>query len=251
MAGIQDLEGKFALVTGASKGIGRASAVELANMGANIVVNYNSSPKEAERTVELAKACGVDAFAARADVGDPDQVKSMLDEATTRFGQIDILVNNAGVIDDGLLLRMTDKAWDRVINTNLNGTFYCTRAVLRSMVRARGGRIINIGSVVGLRGNIGQTNYTASKAAINGFTYALAKEVATRNITVNTITPGYIHTETVAALTDKQKETIMTWIPMQRFGEVDDIANMVGYLASQKAKYVTGQVISVDGGMAI
>ena len=183
MAGIQDLEGKFALVTGASKGIGRASAVELANMGANVVVNYNSSPKEAERTVELAKGCGVDAFAAKADVGDPGQVKSMLDEATTRFGQIDILVNNAGVIDDGLLLRMTDKAWDRVINTNLNGTFYCTRAVLRSMVRARWGRIINIGSVVGLRGNIGQTNYTASKAAINGFTYALAKEVATRNIT--------------------------------------------------------------------
>ena len=148
-------------------------------------------------------------------------------------------------------LRMKDEAWERVINTNLNGTFYCSRAVLRSMVKARWGRIINIGSVVGLRGNIGQTNYTASKAAINGFTFALAKEVATRNITVNTITPGYIHTDTVDVLSDKQKDTIMTWIPMQRFGEVEDISAMVGYLASQKAKYVTGQVISVDGGMAI
>ena len=137
------------------------------------------------------------------------------------------------------------------IDTNLNGTFYCSRAALKSMFKSKWGRIINIGSVVGLRGNVGQTNYTASKAAINGFTFALAKEVATRNITVNTITPGYISTDTVATLSDKQKEAIMTWIPMQRFGEVEDIANMVGYLASNKAKYVTGQVISVDGGMAI
>ena len=170
---------------------------------------------------------------------------------TDRFGQIDILVNNAGIIDDGLLLRMSDVSWERVINTNLNGTFYCSRSVIRSMVRTRWGRIINIGSVVGLRGNVGQTNYTASKAAINGFTFALAKEVATRNITVNTITPGYINTDTVEGLSEKQKETIMTWIPMQKFGDVDDIAAMVGFLASEKAKYVTGQIISVDGGMAI
>ena len=146
---------------------------------------------------------------------------------------------------------MTDTSWERVINTNLNGTFYCSRAVIRSMVKIRWGRIINIGSVVGLRGNVGQTNYTASKAAINGFTFALAKEVATRNITVNTISPGYINTDTVEGLSEKQKETIMTWIPMKKFGEVDDIAGMVGYLASEKAKYVTGQIISVDGGMAI
>ncbi len=247
----QQLDGKFALVTGASKGIGRASALELAEMGVNVIVNYNSSPTEASRTVEEAKSKGVDAFAIQANVGNLEQVSSMVDEAVDKFGQIDILVNNAGIIDDGLLLRMTDTAWQRVINTNLNGTFYCTRAVLRSMVRARWGRIINIGSVVGLRGNIGQTNYTASKAAINGFTFALAKEVATRNITVNTITPGYIHTDTVGILSDKQRETIMSWIPMQRFGEVEDIANMVGYLASEKARYITGQVISVDGGMAI
>ena len=251
MEDINSLVGKTALVTGASKGIGRASAIELATMGANIVVNYNTSEEEAEQTVELVKALGVESFSHKANVGDLNEVTKMASTAEEIFGQVDILVNNAGVIDDGLLLRMKDEAWERVINTKLNGTFYCSRAVLRSMVKARWGRIINIGSVVGLRGNIGQTNYTASKAAINGFTFALAKEVATRNITVNTITPGYIHTDTVDVLSDKQKDTIMTWIPMQRFGEVEDISAMVGYLASQKAKYVTGQVISVDGGMAI
>ena len=234
------ISGKFALVTGAAKGIGRASALELAKMGVNVAINYNSSESEASKTVSEIKSLGVDSFATQANVGDLNQVNAMIDETLNRFSQIDILVNNAGIIDDSLLLRM-----------NLNGTFYCSRAALKSMFKSKWGRIINIGSVVGLRGNVGQTNYTASKAAINGFTFALAKEVATRNITVNTITPGYISTDTVATLSDKQKEAIMTWIPMQRFGEVEDIANMVGYLASNKAKYVTGQVISVDGGMAI
>ena len=175
----------------------------------------------------------------------------MVDAVINRFGQIDILVNNAGIIDDDLLVRMSTESWERVIDTNLNGTFYCSKAVIRNMIRSRWGRIINIGSVVGIRGNIGQANYSASKAAIMGFTYSLAKEVATRNITVNTITPGYINTETVDSLTDKQKETIMTWIPMSRFGEVEDIAHMVAFLASDKAKYITGQAISIDGGMAI
>ncbi|HCE75662.1 MAG TPA: 3-oxoacyl-[acyl-carrier-protein] reductase [Dehalococcoidia bacterium] len=245
------MKGKVALVTGAAKGIGKAAAVRLAEEGVNVAINYNSSKQEAEDTVKLLKSFGIDSISCQADVGNLDQVTRMVDDVTEQFGQIDILVNNAGIIDDGLLLRMSDEAWARVINTNLNGTFYCTRAVLRTMVRSRWGRIINIGSVVGLRGNIGQTNYTASKAAINGFTFALAKEVATRNITVNTITPGYIHTDTVDVLSDKQKDTIMTWIPMARFGEVDDIAHMVAYLASEKAKYITGQIISVDGGMAI
>jgi len=248
---VTELKGKVALVTGAAKGIGKAASVRLAEEGVNIAINYNSSKQEAENTVEHVKDFGVDSISYQADVGNLEQVTKMVDAVTERFGQIDILVNNAGIIDDGLLLRMSDDAWARVINTNLNGTFYCSRAVLRTMVRSRWGRIINIGSVVGLRGNIGQTNYTASKAAINGFTFALAKEVATRNITVNTITPGYIHTDTVDVLSDKQKETIMTWIPMARFGEVDDIAHMVAYLASEKAKYITGQIISVDGGMAI
>ena len=246
-----ELKGKVALVTGAAKGIGKAAAVRLAEEGVNVAINYNSSKQEAEDTVKLLKSFGIDSISCQADVGNLDQVTRMVDDVTEQFGQIDILVNNAGIIDDGLLLRMSDEAWARVINTNLNGTFYCSRAVLRTMVRSRWGRIINIGSVVGLRGNIGQTNYTASKAAINGFTFALAKEVATRNITVNTITPGYIHTDTVDVLSDKQKDTIMTWIPMARFGEVDDIAHMVAYLASEKAKYITGQIISVDGGMAI
>ena len=247
----EDLKGKYALVTGAAKGIGRASALELAKRGASVVVNYHSSKDAADNTVSEIKSYGVDSFSVKADVGNLNQVHNMIDKTTDRFGQIDILVNNAGIIDDGLLLRMSDVSWERVINTNLNGTFYCSRSVIRSMVRTRWGRIINIGSVVGLRGNIGQTNYTASKAAINGFTFALAKEVATRNITVNTITPGYINTDTVEGLSKKQKETIMTWIPMQKFGDVDDIAAMVGFLASEKAKYVTGQIISVDGGMAI
>ena len=246
-----ELKGKVALVTGAAKGIGKAAAVRLAEEGVNVAINYNSSKQDAEDSVKLLKGFGIDSISCQADVGNLDQVTRMVDDVTEQFGQIDILVNNAGIIDDGLLLRMSDEAWARVINTNLNGTFYCSRAVLRTMVRSRWGRIINIGSVVGLRGNIGQTNYTASKAAINGFTFALAKEVATRNITVNTITPGYIHTDTVDVLSDKQKDTIMTWIPMARFGEVDDIAHMVAYLASEKAKYITGQIISVDGGMAI
>jgi len=247
----EDLKGKYALVTGAAKGIGRASALELAKRGVSVVVNYHSSKDAADNTVSEIKSYGVDSFSVKADVGNLNQVNNMIDTTTDRFGQIDILVNNAGIIDDGLLLRMSDVSWERVINTNLNGTFYCSRSVIRSMVRTRWGRIINIGSVVGLRGNVGQTNYTASKAAINGFTFALAKEVATRNITVNTITPGYINTDTVEGLSEKQKETIMTWIPMQKFGDVDDIAAMVGFLASEKAKYVTGQIISVDGGMAI
>ena len=247
----EDLKGKYALVTGAAKGIGRASALELAKRGVSVVVNYHSSKDAADNTVREIKSYGVDSFSVKADVGNLNQVNNMIDKTTDRFGQIDILVNNAGIIDDGLLLRMSDVSWERVINTNLNGTFYCSRSVIRSMVRTRWGRIINIGSVVGLRGNVGQTNYTASKAAINGFTFALAKEVATRNITVNTITPGYINTDTVEGLSGKQKETIMTWIPMQKFGDVDDIAAMVGFLASEKAKYVTGQIISVDGGMAI
>ena len=245
------LDGKFALVTGASKGIGRAAALELAQMGASVAVNYNSSRDAAIETEKAIKNYGVDGFAVRADVGKLDAVNSMIDMVNDRFGQIDILVNNAGIIDDGLLLRMTDEAWKNVIDTNLNGTFYCTRAVIRSMVKARWGRVINVGSVVGLRGNVGQTNYTASKAGIIGFTYALAKEVATRNITVNTVTPGYVNTQTVEGLTQKQKDMIMAWIPMQRFGEVDDIAGMIGYLASPRASYVTGQIISVDGGMAI
>ena len=246
-----DIAGRFALVTGASKGIGRAVAYRLAEQGVHIAVNYNSSPDAADETVESLRALGVEAFPIQADVGESEQVARMVDETTERFGKIDILVNNAGIISDGLLVRMSDIAWDSVISTNLNGTFYCTRAVVRQMIRRRWGRIINIGSVVGIRGNIGQVNYSASKAGIIGFTKALAKEVAKRGITVNTVTPGYISTDTVDVLPQKTKDTIMTWIPQGHFGKVDDVAHLVAFIASEKASYMTGQIVSVDGGMAI
>ncbi len=246
-----DIDGRFALVTGASKGIGRAIALRLGEQGVNVAVNYNSSPGEADLTVKGLHELGVEAFAVQADVSNLDQVSIMVEEVSERFDQIDILVNNAGIISDSLLVRMSDAAWDRVIATNLNGMFYCTRAVVRQMIRHRWGRIINIGSVVGIRGNIGQVNYSASKAGMIGFTKALAKEVATRGITVNTVTPGYISTDTVDVLPQATKDRIMTWIPQGHFGEVDDVAHLVAFIASQKAKYMTGQIVSIDGGMAI
>ena len=249
--GKSDISGRFALVTGASKGIGKASALKLGEQGVNVAVNYNSSQAEAEDTVERLTEMGVQAFIVKGDVSSLDEVNGMVDEVTERFGQIDILVNNAGIISDSLLIRMSDKAWEDVINTNLSGTFYCTRAVLRGMIRRRWGRVINIGSVVGIRGNIGQVNYSASKAGIIGFTKALAKEVASRNITVNTVTPGYINTDTVDVLPQATKDRIMTWIPQGHFGEVDDVAHMVAFIASEKARYMTGQIVSIDGGMAI
>ena len=244
-------EAKNALVTGASKGIGRGIALRLAEMGVNVAVNYNTSADAASRVEAEVKEAGVESLTVQADVSNLDQVKAMVASVQKEWGHVDILVNNAGIIDDGLLVRMSDDSWERVIDTNLNGTFYCTRAALRTMLRRRWGRIINIGSVVGLRGNPGQTNYTASKAGIIGFTKALAKEVATRNITVNTVTPGYLETETTAVLTDEQKAYWLSVIPQGHFGEVDDIAHLVAYLASDKAKYITGQAISVDGGMAV
>lgn len=249
--GISDIEGKTALVTGASKGIGKAISLELARLGVKVAVNYNSSKSEAQEVVQAITETGGDAFAVHADVSELEQVNAMVNKVNDEWGGVNILVNNAGIINDGLLMRMSDEQWHRVMGVNLNGTFFCTRATLRHMVRERWGRVINIGSVVGIRGNVGQTNYSSSKAAIIGFTKSLAKEVATRNITVNAVTPGYISTETVAGLTQRQKDTIMTWIPQGKFGNTEDIANMVGYLASEKASYVTGQIISVDGGMAI
>ena len=246
-----ELDGRIALVTGASKGIGAASAIKLAEMGAKVVVNYNTSKQSAEELAGKIGSMGREAITIQADVSRLEQVTSMVDQVSETWGDVDILVNNAGIIDDSLLMRMSDEAWDKVISTNLNGTFYCTRAVLRAMVRKRWGRIINISSVVGLRGNAGQANYAASKAGIIGFTKSLAKEVATRNITVNTVTPGYISTDTVNVLPQDVKDRIMTWIPQGHFGEVDDVAHLVAFVASEKTKYMTGQVISVDGGMAI
>ncbi len=244
-------DGKTALVTGASKGLGRAIAIRLAEQGVRVAVNYNSSPDAAGDVVDAITSAGGSAFAVQADVADLDQVTAMVKSVEEELGAVEILVNNAGIINDQLLMRMSDDAWRQVIDINLNGTFYCTRAVLRNMVRARWGRVINIGSVVGLRGNPAQTNYSASKAAIIGFTKALAKEVANRNITANVVTPGYFETETTSILTDEQKARWLSVIPQGHFGEADDVAHMVAYLADEKAKYVTGQVISVDGGMAV
>ncbi len=249
--GKSDIEGKSALVTGASKGIGRAVAIRLAEMGVKVAVNYNRSEDAARDVVAMLGEIGVESFAVQADVSDLKRVTAMIDKVEETWSGIDIMVNNAGIIDDGLLVRMSDEAWDNVISTNLNGTFYCTRAVLRGMLRRRWGRIINIGSVVGIRGNAGQANYSASKAGIMGFTKALAKEVATRHITVNTVTPGYISTDTVDVLPQETKERIRAAIPQGHFGEVDDVAHLVAFIASEKAKYMTGQVVSVDGGMAI
>ena len=245
------IKNKNALVTGSAKGIGSAIALRLAEKGARTVVNYKASQKEADDLVNTIQSAGGQAMAVQADVSDLSQVVAMLEEIGNIWGNIDILVNNAGIIRDGLLVRMSDDAWDDVINTNLNGTFYCTRAVLRSMLSKRWGRIINIGSVVGIRGNAGQSNYTASKSAIIGFGKALAKEVATRGITVNTVNPGYLETETTSILTQSQKDYWLSVIPQGRFGEVDDIAHLVAFLADDNAKYITGQVISVDGGMAV
>ena len=246
-----DIEGKTALVTGAAKGIGRAIALRLSDMGVRVVINFNTSEEAAEALAVRINENGGDAFTVQADVRHLDQVKAMVDRVNEVRGGVDIMVNNAGIIRDTLMMRMSDPAWDDVIATNLNGTFYCSRAVLRYMIRARWGRIISIGSVVGLRGNAGQSNYAASKAGVIGFTKSLAKEVAQRNITVNTVTPGYISTDTVEVLTQNLKDKILTMIPQGKFGEPDDVGHLVAFLATDKAKYITGQVISADGGLAI
>ena len=245
------IAGKYALITGAAKGIGRSSALRLAEMGVNVAINYRSSGPEAEVLVHELTAMGVEAFSVQADVGHLDQVKAMVETVAERFPYIDILVNNAGIIDDTLLMRMSDDAWSAVMETNLNGTFYCTRAYVRGMMQRRWGRVINVGSIVGIRGNPGQANYAASKAGIIGFTKSVAKELATRGVTANVVTPGYVRTKTVEVLGEKFEERMRALIPMGAIGEPDDIGHMVAYVASEKAHYMTGQVISIDGGLAV
>jgi len=245
------IEGKVALITGGSRGIGRAIAVRLAKQGVNLAINYKTNKESADWVVDVTSKLGVEALSVAGDVANNYEVEQMTKQIVDSFGSIDILVNNAGIIHDSLLMRMSENVWDEVLDTNLKGTYNCTKAVLKFMVRKRWGRIINVVSVVGIEGNPGQSNYAASKAGVIAFSRSIAKEVASRNITVNSVAPGYISTEIVADLNPEFKELILSRIPQNKFGTVEDVSNMVGYLASEEANYITGEVIRVDGGIEL
>lgn len=245
------LEGKVAVVTGASRGIGREIARQMAAEGAVVIINYCGSEAKARELTEEIVACGGQAEALQCDVSDFAQSGAFLDSVIKKYGRLDILVNNAGITRDGLLMKLSEEEFDAVIATNLKGAFNCMRHVSRQMIRQRSGRIINLASVVGLIGNAGQVNYAASKAGVIGMTKAAARELASRGITVNAIAPGFIETEMTAVLPDAVKEEMKKQIPLKTFGETRDIADMAVYLASDKARYITGQVISIDGGMAM
>lgn len=244
-------QGRIALVTGGSRGIGRGIALRLAADGARVAVNYVTHTDAAEEVVHAIGKLGGSALALQADITRTEDVRAMFKSLQDQWGPVEILVNNAGIIDDSLVVRMSDEAWDSVVDIHLRGTFLCTRLGVRDMLLARWGRVINIGSVVGIGGNAGQSNYSAAKAGVIGFTRAVAKEVATRNITVNYVAPGYVSTDIVEGLTDEQRKRILEHVPMGRFGTVEEIAGMVSYVASDAANYVTGQVLVIDGGMAI
>ena len=246
-----DFGGKTAVVTGGSRGIGRAVCLELAKGGANVVLCYAGNETAANETVSACEALGAKALAVKCDVADSAQVKALMDEAVKAFGRIDILVNNAGITRDGLLMMMKEDDFDAVISANLRGTFLCMKAVSRLMMKQRYGRIVNLSSVVGLRGNAGQVNYAASKAGVIGMTKSLAKELASRGVTVNAVAPGFIDTDMTAAMTESAKTATLAAIPMQRLGAPEDVARAVAFLASDAAAYITGQVLAVDGGMAM
>ncbi len=247
------LQDKVAIVTGSSRGIGKAIALKLAAEGAKLVINYPFAGEadNANQVVEQIEAEGGEAMALEADVTEIDQLKAMVKEVKSKFNSIDILVNNAGITRDTLLMRMKESDWDAVLDVNLKGSFNATKAVTRTMMKQRSGRIINISSVVGLMGNAGQANYAASKAGLIGLTKSTAKEMATRGITVNAIAPGFIKTAMTDELSDKVVEQMIAEIPMQSFGESEDIANLAVFLASDDARYITGEVIRVDGGMVM
>lgn len=245
------LTDKVALVTGASRGIGRAIALLMAKQGADVVVNYSGSEGAAQETVDAILAMGRKAIKIKANVGNAEEVAAMVDEAHTTFGRIDILVNNAGITRDGLLMRMKDSDWDVVININLKGVYLMTKAVSKIMMKQRSGKIVNMTSVVGVTGNAGQANYSASKAGVIGFTKTCAKELASRGITVNAIAPGFIHTDMTDVLPDKVKDAMVHTIPLGRMAEPDEVAAVAAFLVSDMSSYITGQVINVDGGMVM
>ena len=247
-----EVRGKCALVTGGGRGIGRAVCLELARGGASVAVNYAGSEEAARETVERCLELGApDAFAIRADVAEEQAVAAMLAAVEERLGRIDILVNNAGITRDGLMLRMKDADWDAVLDTNLKGAFHCMRGVYQGMMRRRYGRIINISSVVGLRGNAGQANYSAGKAGLIGMSKSMAKELASRGVTVNVVAPGFITTDMTAALPQAAQEALLATIPMKRLGAPEDVARAVAFFAGEESAYLTGQVLCVDGGMAV
>ncbi|WAM33086.1 3-oxoacyl-[acyl-carrier-protein] reductase [Caldicellulosiruptor morganii] len=246
---MQLLKGKVALITGASRGIGRAIALKFAQNGADVVINYSSSESQAQSLKEEIEKLGVKALAIKCDVSSSEEVNAMFSQIESEFGKLDILVNNAGITKDGLILRMDEEQFDRVIAINLKGAFLCAKAAAKLMVKQREGNIINISSVVGITGNAGQANYAASKAGIIGLTKSLAKELASRNIRVNAIAPGFIKTDMTDVLSEKVKEAMLSSIPLGRFGEADEVAGVALFLASSLSSYVTGQVIVVDGGM--
>ncbi|MBK6791184.1 MAG: 3-oxoacyl-[acyl-carrier-protein] reductase [Anaerolineales bacterium] len=245
------LENKVAIVTGGSRGIGRAIAFEFAERGAAVVVNYNKSPESAEEVVKKIQETGGKAAAFQADVSDFKQAEALIKFAVDTFGDLSILVNNAGITRDQLIMMMPESDWDAVINTNLKSTFNCSKAAVKHMMRKRTGRIINMASVAGQMGNPGQTNYSASKGGQIAFTKALAREVAARNITVNAIAPGFVDTEILDAMTPETLEAALKMVPLARKGKPEEIAFTASFLASDGAAYITGQVIGVDGGMAM
>lgn len=245
------LQGKNALVTGASRGIGREIALELARQGANVAVNYSGNEAKAQQVVEEIKAIGRNAIKLKADVANETSVKEMVKEVIGEFGTLDILVNNAGVTRDNLLMRMKEEEFDQVINTNLKGVFVCTKAVTRQMMKQKAGQIINVSSIVGVSGNPGQANYVAAKAGVIGLTKTTAKELASRNIRVNAVAPGFISTDMTDALTDEQQAGMLDMIPLGKLGKPEEVARVVRFLASEDASYITGQTIHIDGGMVM
>lgn len=245
-------EGKVAIITGASRGIGRAIAEELAKGGANVVVNYSGNEEKANEVVQFVKdTYGVEAMSYRADVSNAEEVDAMVKATKETFGAIDFLVNNAGITRDMLLMRLKEEDWDDVLRINLKGAFLMTKAVTRTMMRQRAGRIVNIASVVGVMGNAGQANYAAAKAGLIGLTKSAARELASRNIQVNAVAPGFIETDMTDVLTDEQKEAMLQVIPMQQLGQPEDVAKAVAFLLSEDARYITGQTLHIDGGMVM
>jgi len=244
-----ELRDKVALVTGASRGLGRAVAVKLASMGAKVAINYLSNDAEASNVSQTIVNRGGESFVVKANVADSEAVKNMVRQVVEKWGKIDILVNNAGITRDGLLPRMTDSAWDEVINTNLRGAYLCTKFALRSMMNQPWGRIINISSLAGIVGNEGQANYSASKGGLIAFTKSVAREVGSRNITANVIAPGFFKTDMTDKLPAEAREAILARIPLKRYGTPDDLAELVAFLASETSNYITAQVIAIDGGV--